>query len=390
MRKGQAFAATIAEAEPLIAADSGFSVTEALTAPKTVTGIDRVQPTLFPTQIALAASLAEHGVRPGAVIGHSLGEIGAAVVAGMQPPADGVRVICRRSRLRLRLAGRGAVASVRPPATEVRRELAEAGVDRDVVVAVMASPQNTVIGGPAHTVRALLAGWEQRGVPAREVAVDVASHTPQVEPVLTELTALLGGLTSSPPRVPYYSPTLTDHRATVIADASCWTANLREPVRFARAVRAALDDGYRVFLELAPHPLLILSAEETAHAAGAYAEALPCMVRDGALPRGLLAVVAACTRRALPSTSALSCPRAGWWTSPCRRGPGPRCCSPSPGPPRHPAGTRCSAHTSAFPIPPNATSGRASADRGTALARARIDGDRDLTEAACQIVSTVY
>ena len=76
------FAATVAQAEPLIARESGFSVTEAMSAPQIVTGQDRVQPTLFTMQVALAATMKAYGVRPGAVIGHSLGEAAAAVVAG--------------------------------------------------------------------------------------------------------------------------------------------------------------------------------------------------------------------------------------------------------------------------------------------------------------------
>lgn len=84
------FAATIAAIEPLIAAESGFSVTEAMTAPEVVTGIDRVQPTLFAMQVALAATMKSYGVAPGAVIGHSLGESAAAVVAGALCLEDGV------------------------------------------------------------------------------------------------------------------------------------------------------------------------------------------------------------------------------------------------------------------------------------------------------------
>ncbi len=93
------FAATIAGLEPLIARESGFSVTEAMSASEVVTGMDRVQPTVFAMQVALAATMKAYGVNPGAVIGHSMGEAAAAVVAGALSVQDGVKLICRRSRL---------------------------------------------------------------------------------------------------------------------------------------------------------------------------------------------------------------------------------------------------------------------------------------------------
>src|SRR5262249_45135332 len=121
------FAAKVAEIEPLIAAESNFSVTEAMTADETVEGIHRVQPTIFAVQVAMAATMQSYGVQPGAVIGHSLGEVAAAVVSGALSLEDGVKVICRRSLLCLRLAGGGAMASVEMPAQQVREELEQQG-----------------------------------------------------------------------------------------------------------------------------------------------------------------------------------------------------------------------------------------------------------------------
>src|SRR6202008_4871287 len=141
-----AFAAAVAEAEPLIAQASGLSVTEAISAPETVTGIERIQPALFAMQVALAATMRSYGVRPGAVIGRSVGEAAAAVVAGALSLEDGVRLICRRSRLMSTIAGSGAMASVELPAKQVLLELMARGGD-DGVLAVVASPQSTVIGG---------------------------------------------------------------------------------------------------------------------------------------------------------------------------------------------------------------------------------------------------
>src|SRR6202022_3102426 len=122
------FAAKIAEIEPLIAEESGFSVTEALTAPEKVTGIDRVQPTLFAMQVALAATMKSYGVSPGAVVGHSLGESAASVVAGALSLEDGAKVICRRSKLMTRISGTGAMASVELPAQQVITDLMSRGI----------------------------------------------------------------------------------------------------------------------------------------------------------------------------------------------------------------------------------------------------------------------
>ena len=280
------FAATVAEAEPLIARESGFSVTEAMTAPETVTGVDRVQPTLFTMQVALAATMKSYGVVPGAVIGHSMGEAAAAVVAGALPLEDGVRVICRRSKLMATIAGSAAMASVELSALSVQSELTALGAD-DVVVAAVSSPQSTVVAGSTESVRKLVAAWEERDVMAREVAVDVASHSPQVDPILAELTEVLADLSPQTPQIPYYSATLFDPRERPACDARYWADNLRHTVRFSAAVRAALDDGYRVFAELSPHPLLTRAVEQTAASIGMPVAALAGMRREQPLPLGL-------------------------------------------------------------------------------------------------------
>jgi polyketide synthase 5 len=280
------FAATVAKVEPLIAQESGFSVAKAISALEPVSGIDRIQPALFTMQVALAATMRAYGVQPGAVIGHSMGEAAAAVVAGALSLEDGVRVICRRSRLMSTIAGSGAMASVELPAEQVLLELMARGID-DVVLAVVASPQSTVIGGATQTVCDLVTAWEQRGVLAREIAVDVASHSPQVDPILDELSDVLAGLNPKAPEVPFYSATAFDPREQPLCDAWYWSDNLRHMVRFAAAVQAALEDGYRVFAELAPHPLLTHAVEQTASSLGMPLAALAAMCREQELPHGL-------------------------------------------------------------------------------------------------------
>ena len=140
------FAATVARIEPLVAAESGFSVTAVITGRDGSAGYDRMQPAVFTIQVAVAALLTELGAVPGAVIGHSTGEIAAAVVAGALSLEDGVRVVCRSARMMATVAGSGAVAAVELPAKQVLSELTMRSA-KDAAIAVVAAPQTTVIAG---------------------------------------------------------------------------------------------------------------------------------------------------------------------------------------------------------------------------------------------------
>lgn len=284
-----AFAKTIEDLEPVVLAESGFSLREVLCADEVVTGIDRVQPAVFAMQVGLAAVWRSHGARPGAVIGHSMGEAAAAVVSGALALADGAAVICRRSRLMLELAGAGAMASVDLPREDVERELEDASAS-GVVVAVVASPESTVVAGETAEVRRLVRRWEEADRMAREVAVDVASHSPQVDPVLDELVDRLGALSPRPPEIPFYSTVLTEGEERA-ADAAYWADNLRRPVRFAEAVSAALADGHGAFVELSPHPLLTRAIGDTAAAAGAEVAVVSALRRGADEPSEVLSAL---------------------------------------------------------------------------------------------------
>ncbi|MBD0688818.1 type I polyketide synthase [Streptomyces sp. CBMA123] len=250
-----AFAETLAEADALIDAETGFSVLRAVRDREHVSGCGRVQPALFALQVALAAAWRDHGVEPAAVIGHSMGEVAAAVTAGALTLADGVRVICRRSALLTRIAGAGAMASVGLDSATVENDLAAIG-DGTVSVAVVAAPDSTVVAGTADAVRHLTTAWQARGLVARLIDVDVASHCPQVDPLLADLAAELAELTPSRPTVPFYTTVLDDPLDTPVFDAAYWCANLRRPVRFGAAVAAAAADRHQVYLEISPHAVV--------------------------------------------------------------------------------------------------------------------------------------
>ncbi len=251
-----AFATALSEIEPLIAAEAGFSVTDILREGREVTGCGQVQPVLFAVQVALAATWRAYGVEPAGVVGHSMGEVAAAVVAGALSLQDGVEVICRRSALLTRIAGAGAMATVALGRAEVEADLASADVCASVSVAVLAAPGSSVVAGETAVVERLVERWEAQGVSARLIAVDVASHSPQVEPLLDDLAAALGDLTPRSPAIPFYSTVLDDPRTVPVFDATYWCHNLRRPVRFADAVGAAARDRHTVFVEISPHPVV--------------------------------------------------------------------------------------------------------------------------------------
>ena len=184
-----AFAAAVAELEPDFVAQVGFSLRDVLLSGEPVVGIERIQPVLVGMQLALTALWRSYGVEPDAVIGHSMGEVTAAVVAGALSPADGLKVIATRSKLMSRLSGQGAMALVELGAEEAEKLV---GQYPDMTVAVYAAPQQTVIAGPPEQVDAAIAAVDARGLLARRVEVDVASHHPTVDPILAELQGRAG------------------------------------------------------------------------------------------------------------------------------------------------------------------------------------------------------
>ena len=255
-----AFAAVIDELEPVFTAEIGFSPRDVVTSGE-LTGVDRIQPMIFAMQLGLADLWRGYGVTPHAVIGHSVGEIAAAAIAGALSRDDAARLVCRRSALLRRVAGRGAMAMVQLPFADTARKLS--GRD-DVVAAIASSPGTTVISGDPAAVAEVLGTWLAEGIPARPVASDVAFHGPHMDPLLADLMqprrpgwsrrSQPCGCTPRPWRIRAPRPATT---------ARYWAANLRNPVRLADAVQAAAADGYRAFLEISPHPVVTHSVLET-------------------------------------------------------------------------------------------------------------------------------
>ena len=274
------FAAVIDELETLVHAEARFSLRRAIIEDSYLRGIDRIQPTLFAVQVGLARLWRSWGVDPAAVIGQSLGEVAAAVVAGIVTVEDGVKVICRRSALLATIPG-GMMASVMLPADQVQAAIGAAGA-HGVSLGVLTSPQSTVISGDAGQVAGLVAGWEAAGIVARMIEVDVASHSPQVDPILDDLRSSLADVPAAEATAGFYSTVSDDPRRCGTLDAGYWARNQRDTVRFSAAVSAAMEDGHRLFIECTPHPLAVKAITDTARSGGVRGMIAAGSLRQGA------------------------------------------------------------------------------------------------------------
>lgn len=228
--------------------------------------IDCIQPVLLAIEIALAQLWRSWGIEADAVIGHSMGEVAAAFVAGALTLDDAMKVICSRSSLLRRTAGRGAMALVDLSAAET--EAALVGFEEHLSVAVSNSPTSTVISGDPAAVEQVLETLEERGVFCRPVRVDVASHSPQMDPLQPELIVALRDLRPAKAATPIYSTCRASVLEGTECDAAYWADNLRRPVLFSRMMQELLTSGHGVFIEMSPHPVLLPAIEQGFQHAG--------------------------------------------------------------------------------------------------------------------------
>ncbi len=268
------FAAAVDELEPVFVEQVGYSLRQVIADGDEVRGDARVQPVVMGLQLALTALWRSYGVHPDAVIGHSMGEVSAAVVAGALTPAQGFAVIAARSRLMSGLAGQGGVALLEADAVATETLIADyPGVE----IAGYLSPRQTVVAGPVGPVEALIAAATAANRFARRVNMEVASHTALMDEVCEPLQAELADLVPRVPGVTMFS-TVSAPAVTPVLDADYWVANVRRPVRFQQAVSAAAAD-HGTFIEISPNPILTHSIADTL--SEVHHHALPTLVRDG-------------------------------------------------------------------------------------------------------------
>jgi len=209
-----------------------------------------VQPLLFATEVATAALWRSWGIEPAAVLGHSVGEVAAACVAGAVSVEDGVAFIAERGRLMQERAGLGGMAAVLAGDDDVKRAIDGTGA----VIAALNGPASTVIAGDIAAMARAVEALERAGLTAQRLEVATAFHSPVLDPCLDGIERAADAVAWTPMRLPLAS-NLTG-RFIQRFEPGYWRRQARGAVRFADGLRAVLDKGCRILVEVGPHPVL--------------------------------------------------------------------------------------------------------------------------------------
>ncbi len=257
------------------------------------------QPALFAIEVALFRLLESWGVAPKYVLGHSLGELSAAHVAGVWSLPDVCRLVAARGRLMQALPQGGAMAAVEAAEDEVTALLAPHG--DAVSVAAVNGPRATVISGDTAVVEAVAAELGARGRTTRRLRVSHAFHSARMDAVLDDFRAVAGTVTAHPPRLTVLS-NLTGRPATAdeLASADYWVRHLRHAVRFADGVEWLAAHGVTRYLELGPDATLTAAARTCLPADTTDRVCVPLLRKDRPEAATVLAGVAAAHAHGVP------------------------------------------------------------------------------------------
>ncbi len=286
------FRAAIEEVDRILCPRLGWSVLEELVASPERSRLSDTafaQPALFAIQVGLVALFAARGIRPAAVTGHSVGEVAAAYASGALDLEAACRVIAGRSEAQALTAGRGRMAAV--GLSPAQAEQALAPFSGRLEIAAMNTDNDVTVSGEAAAV-AELASRLDGAVFFRPLDLDYAFHCRHMDAIEQPLRASLRGLRLSAARVPFVSSVTGGPVCGAELDTDYWWANVRQPVRFAAAADHLRAEGYDVFLEIGPHPVLATYLRRITASRGPTA-VLPTLRRDTDGPAAVRTATAA-------------------------------------------------------------------------------------------------
>jgi 6-methylsalicylic acid synthase len=251
---------TISSVEGVFQREAGFSVIEALRM-SNLGDSAKIQVLTYAMQIGLTALLKSKGVVPQAIIGHSVGEIAAAVASGCLTEQEGAIIVARRAKLYAQVQGQGAMVLVTLPFETAAQQLVGRS---DIAAAIRSSPSTCVVSGTTEAVEWYVGRLGKSKVKLWRVQTDIGFHSPMLEQLVPALQeGLARNINPQPAVTPIYSTSASVPRTTVLRDVDYWTKNMVDPVWLVDAVEAAVDDGFRVFMEISTHPIVSHSISET-------------------------------------------------------------------------------------------------------------------------------
>ncbi|MDB9517354.1 SDR family NAD(P)-dependent oxidoreductase [Roseofilum reptotaenium CS-1145] len=213
------------------------------------------QPALFSIEYALAKLWESWGIKPNALMGHSVGEYVAATVAGVFSLEEGLKLIAMRGRLMQQLPPGGEMVSLLASESQVREAIGE-DVSK-VTIAAINGPESVVISGESGAIATLCSKLASQGIKTKPLQVSHAFHSPLMEPMLAEFEAVAQEVTYSQPRIPIISNVTGQKVGSDMATAQYWVNHVRQPVKFAQSMNTLKEQGYELFLEIGPKPILL-------------------------------------------------------------------------------------------------------------------------------------
>ena len=213
------------------------------------------QPALFAIEYALAKLWESWGIKPNVVMGHSVGEYVAACVAEVFSLEDGLKLIAMRGRLMQQLPSGGEMVSLLASESQVIEAIGE--YSSQVTIAAINGPESIVISGESEAIATICSKLETKGVKTKHLQVSHAFHSPLMEPMLAEFEAVAQEVTYSQPRIPVISNVTGQKVSSEMTTAKYWVNHVRQPVRFAQSMKTLNEQGYELFLEVGPKPILL-------------------------------------------------------------------------------------------------------------------------------------
>ena len=189
-----------------------------------------------------------------------MGEYVAACVAGLFTLEDGLKLISARGELMQKLPRDGAMAAVMADEHRVRAELE--GREDLLSVAALNGPQSVVVSGSSTALDDLLAALDSAGIEARRLRVSHAFHSPLMEPILPDFERIAKEVKCSSPWIKMISGVSGNPVTTEITTPEYWCRHIRQPVQFKKSIETLLEQGYEVFIEIGPTPMLLGMAQQ--------------------------------------------------------------------------------------------------------------------------------